>query len=86
MENIWRVLGTRKQGNTRRVGGGEYGANKDAQSGIRMGDSALNRGGGYRVITLGWAQQRLLVKGYIAIKPSITMPIPCLLVSYIRQA
>ena len=25
--------------------GGEYGANKDAQSGIRMGDSALNRGG-----------------------------------------
>ena len=43
-------------------------------------------GGGYRVITLGWAQQRLLVKGYIAIKPSITTPIPCLLVSYIRQA
>ena len=25
--------------------GGEYGANKDAQSGIRMGDSAMNRGG-----------------------------------------
>ena len=62
MENIWRVLGTRKQGNTRRVGGGEYGANKDAQSGIRMGDSALDRGGGgYRVITLSWAQLGLLV-------------------------